>query len=75
MPNKPPTLPDGFLTVRQVADRADCHHRTVRRAIERGELRAEQKAAHPTAPYWIAEKDAMQWAERWLSTKAKHRGK
>jgi excisionase family DNA binding protein len=50
-----------YLTVREVAELARCEHKSVRRAIAAGRLRAFQ----PTNRLLIREDDAYAWIEGW----------
>jgi len=54
-----------YLTIQEVAELARCEHRTVRRAIRSGELRASLIGGR-----WIVRTDAV---EDWFETRANHR--
>jgi excisionase family DNA binding protein len=52
-----------FLTVQEVADRMRCEHRTVRRAIKRGELEAALIGGR-----WLVRESAV---EAWFESRAR----
>ena len=49
----------GYLTIEEVAELARCEHRSVRRAINAGRLRAFR----PTRKILVREDDARSWIE------------
>jgi excisionase family DNA binding protein len=53
-----------YLTIQEVAHLARCEHRTVRRAIRSGELRASLIGGR-----WIVREDAV---EAWFDARANH---
>jgi excisionase family DNA binding protein len=54
-----------YLTIQEVAQLARCEHRTVRRAIRSGELRASLIGGR-----WIVREDAV---EAWFDARTNHR--
>jgi excisionase family DNA binding protein len=54
-----------YLTIQEVAELARCEHRTVRRAIRSGDLKASLIGGR-----WIVRTDAV---EEWFDTRANHR--